>query len=161
MRVEQNKFIEEVCPKFENLDENKLEYTQIHKEYCDKFESKIVGQVKDKFPNFSEKEFAETLVKKIESGEIHDRTVLDTLCSFEDFSSFKELILQFKQGNTDKSSTNMNPNWNEQHIRNLLKEDWTVQFKESYKSCYYHSSKSGVYRMDLELNDVDWAQVKG
>jgi len=50
--------------------------------------------VKSKSPSFDEASFVQELGKRMKDSSITDRTVFDTLSSFEDFTLFKELVLE-------------------------------------------------------------------
>lgn len=62
---------------------------------------------------------------------LDDRNILDTLCSFEDFELFKELVIQSKKGNLNpKNQTIELTSWTEENVMKISGEDgWVQNFK--------------------------------
>lgn len=115
MKEEQDKYLDQIKNDFEDTDENKLVYTQHHTKFIDLFEGKIMSQMKAKYPDFSEVTFIEELNDRLSRNINIDKTVLDTLNSFVEFSHFKEIVLQFKRGNFNPVNSKISlSKWNEE-----------------------------------------------
>ncbi|XP_076469957.1 ADP-ribosylation factor-like protein 2-binding protein [Babylonia areolata] len=96
----QNNFLEKHYLQFEDSEENKLSYTDIHKAYVQLVETFLVEEISKRTPDFSMQEFIQTLT--LRKDEL-DGEVFDLLLTFSDFVAFKELVLDFradKEGRT-------------------------------------------------------------
>eukprot|EP00745_Piridium_sociabile_P008133 TRINITY_DN154401_c0_g1_i1.p1 TRINITY_DN154401_c0_g1~~TRINITY_DN154401_c0_g1_i1.p1 ORF type:complete len:184 (+),score=59.03 TRINITY_DN154401_c0_g1_i1:73-624(+) len=96
----QNDFLEKHYHQFEESEENKLCYTDIHKAYVQLVESFLVEEICKRVPDFSMQEFLQTLT--LRKDEL-DGEVFELLLTFSDFVAFKELVLDFradKEGRT-------------------------------------------------------------
>ncbi|XP_059140587.1 ADP-ribosylation factor-like protein 2-binding protein isoform X2 [Physella acuta] len=96
----QNSFLDKYYKEFEDTEENKFCYTDIHKEYISIIESYLETELKKRMPEFSMLDFTQQLqVRKQElEGEI-----FEILITFSDFMAFKEMLLDYrkdKEGNT-------------------------------------------------------------
>ncbi|KAL8581152.1 hypothetical protein ACOMHN_033599 [Nucella lapillus] len=96
----QNSFLEKYYHEFEDTEENKFIYTDIHKEYIDLVEKFLANEILKRMPDFSMEEFTQALISR--KGEL-DGEIFDLLLTFSDFLAFKELILDYradKEGRT-------------------------------------------------------------
>ncbi|XP_072013037.1 ADP-ribosylation factor-like protein 2-binding protein [Amphiura filiformis] len=89
----QRDFMEKHYEHFEDTDENKFIYTDIHKNYTTLIETYIDEQLRSRMPGFDMDEFAKQLEKRKESL---DGEVFEMLYTFTDFLTFKELFLDYK-----------------------------------------------------------------
>ncbi|GIY86866.1 ADP-ribosylation factor-like protein 2-binding protein [Caerostris darwini] len=89
----QHSFMEQHYQKFEECEENKLEYMDVFNLYNDLIEKHIETSLLKRIPGFSMKEFLKDIVNK--QSEL-DGDVFDMLVSFTDFISFKEMFLDYK-----------------------------------------------------------------
>ncbi|GFN92400.1 ADP-ribosylation factor-like protein 2-binding protein [Plakobranchus ocellatus] len=89
----QNGFLEKYYKEFEDTEENKFCYTDIHKEYISLIESYLETELKKRLPEFCMLEFSQQLQsrKKELEGEI-----FEILLTFSDFMAFKEMLLDYK-----------------------------------------------------------------
>ncbi|CAL8070461.1 unnamed protein product [Calicophoron daubneyi] len=90
----QEKFIDENCYAFEDSDENKLCYTEIHQKYVDVVERLIERQLSERMPEFSMAAFMQNLTAHRDEL---DGEVFDMLYTFTDFLAFKEMMLDHKK----------------------------------------------------------------
>ncbi|KAL8590165.1 hypothetical protein ACOMHN_010360 [Nucella lapillus] len=96
----QNDFLEKHYLQFEDSEENKFTYTDIHKAYVELVETFLAEEISKRIPDFSMQEFTELLT--LRKDEL-DGEVFDLLLTFSDFVAFKELVLDFradKEGRT-------------------------------------------------------------
>jgi ADP-ribosylation factor 2-binding protein len=82
-------FCQRYCHEFEDTDENKLSYSDIHSQYCATVEKYITDHVCNSL-HISEEEFASIIE---ESAHDLSGDVFDILNSFSDFTEFKGLML--------------------------------------------------------------------
>uniref|UniRef100_A0A0B7AGV8 ADP-ribosylation factor-like protein 2-binding protein n=2 Tax=Arion vulgaris TaxID=1028688 RepID=A0A0B7AGV8_9EUPU len=89
----QNGFLEKYYKEFEDTEENKFCYTDIHKEYISTIESYLETELKKRMPDFSMQEFFQNLqARKNElEGEI-----FEILLTFSDFMAFKEMLIDYR-----------------------------------------------------------------
>ncbi|CAH1269666.1 ARL2BP [Branchiostoma lanceolatum] len=89
----QNNFLDKNYIEFEDTEENKFVYTDIHKEWVDTIEKYLETNLARKMPGFHMHEFAQALESRKDEvcGEI-----FDMLVSFTDFLAFKELMLDYR-----------------------------------------------------------------
>lgn len=90
----QNNFMTKHYQEFDDVEENKLEYMKIFKEYQDLIERHLEDQLVKKMPSFSMENFLNTILSK--RNELEGE-VFEMLLSFSDFLTFKELMLDFKK----------------------------------------------------------------
>merc|ERR1712226_81083 len=83
----QNNFMEKYWEEFEDTEENKFVYTDIHKEYSELVEKHLNDELCACMPGFSMEEFQRQLIDRKEELE---GEVFETLLTFSDFLAFKE-----------------------------------------------------------------------
>ncbi|KAH9515502.1 ADP-ribosylation factor-like protein 2-binding protein [Bulinus truncatus] len=96
----QNGFLEKYYKEFEDTEENKFCYTDIHKEYITVIESYLETELKKRLTNFCMPEFTQQLQQRKEELE---GEIFEILLTFSDFMAFKEMLLDYKtekEGNT-------------------------------------------------------------
>ena len=94
----QNDFLEKYYQIFdETQEENKLEYTEVFKQYIATIEEYLGSKLKDQLPWFEMNAFNQMLMEK--KGELEGE-IFDVLEDLSDFTSFKDLILSYKAGKT-------------------------------------------------------------
>ncbi|GBM59794.1 ADP-ribosylation factor-like protein 2-binding protein [Araneus ventricosus] len=106
----QHNFMEKHYEKFEECEENKLEYINVFNAYTELIEKHIEASLLKRIPGFSMKEFLKDIANK--QTEL-DGDVFDILVSFTDFISFKEMFLDYKaakEGRTPDLSINCSKN---------------------------------------------------
>lgn len=91
---QQREFLEKNCDVFEDMDENKLEYTKIFQEYQDKLENYMEKKLKESKPDLDMAKFILMVEQRID--EI-DPQLQDMLLTFTDFQLFKEHMLAHKK----------------------------------------------------------------
>lgn len=82
-------FVDEKCLVFEDVEENKLVYTEIHREFCDHVESLISSNLA--VVGITTELFLESC-EKARSGRDINTTVFERLMAMEDFNTFKKLM---------------------------------------------------------------------
>jgi len=84
------------------------------------------------FKEFNETEFVKELVDRSNKELIKDDSMIETLCSFEDFQQFKELVIQYKKGNLNPENAKLfdNSSWNPEVCHKLIndKSKWVSNF---------------------------------
>ena len=95
-------FIETHCVCFDSEDENKLEYTQIHKEFKDLTEGLIEGMLKELGAN--NEQFAEAFEKAGQT--VGFQKVAKVIQSIDDFAVFKKMMVK-KNENLNKEALMM------------------------------------------------------
>ncbi|KAK7505659.1 hypothetical protein BaRGS_00002930 [Batillaria attramentaria] len=96
----QNSFLEKYYMEFEDTEENKFCYTDIHREYVQLVEKFLEDEIVKRIPEFSMEDFTQTLVQR--KDEL-DGEIFDLLLTFSDFLAFKEMVLDYradKEGRT-------------------------------------------------------------
>ena len=83
-------FVHENCQEFQPLEENKLSYTAIFKEYQNNIEAYLMERMGHEISDFSMEYFSNELLTR--KDEI-DEQIMDLLLSFSDFVQFKEMML--------------------------------------------------------------------
>ncbi|XP_024136526.1 ADP-ribosylation factor-like protein 2-binding protein [Oryzias melastigma] len=89
----QGDFLEKYYLEFDESDENKLSYTAMFNEYVDLLEKHLEQQLMERIPDFNMKTFTELLMQR--KDEVQD-DVFETLMTFTDFLTFKEMFLDYK-----------------------------------------------------------------
>ena len=89
-------FFEKHKNTFEDTDENKLEYTQIHEAYMFILDHMMESSLMDKFSKEEIDGFYSTFKDKIHVYKEVNSDVVETLWGFIDFSMFKKEILKYK-----------------------------------------------------------------
>lgn len=82
-------FVDEKCLVFEDADENKLIYTEIHREFCDHVEALISSNLSEL--GITTELFLESC-EKARNGRDINATVFERLTAMEDFQTFKKLM---------------------------------------------------------------------
>lgn len=82
-------FVDEKCLVFEDADENKLIYTEIHREFCDHVEALISSNLAEL--GITTELFLESC-EKARNGRDINATVFERLTAMEDFQTFKKLM---------------------------------------------------------------------
>jgi len=82
--------------KFEDTEENKLEYTNIYTEYVYILEQMIEMNLKDRYTDDQIESFYETFKDNLQAYEKVNPEVVDSLFGFIDFEKFKKSILLSK-----------------------------------------------------------------
>ncbi|ELU02656.1 hypothetical protein CAPTEDRAFT_174401 [Capitella teleta] len=96
----QNNFMEKYWQEFDDTEENKFIYTDIHKEYTDLIERYVEQQLRLRMPDFSMADFQKQLISR--KSELEGE-VFEMLITFSDFLAFKEMFLDYraeKEGRT-------------------------------------------------------------
>lgn len=82
-------FVDEKCFVFEEEDENKLIYTDIHREFCEHVEALISSNLNE--VGISNDQFLESC-EKARSGRDINATVFERLVAMDDFQTFKKIM---------------------------------------------------------------------
>lgn len=93
-------FVEAHCELFEEGEENKLEYTEIHLEYERRVEARVEAELQARMPGVDMRQVLEALPEYISSGQDEGEGTagaLDMLMSFGDFVTFKDMMLVAKR----------------------------------------------------------------
>ncbi|CAH8618197.1 unnamed protein product [Heterobilharzia americana] len=96
----QDKFMNENYNEFEDTEENKLCYTEIHDRYIDTVERTLEKELRERIPNFSMRSFMDSLVP---NSDHLDGEVFEMLYTFSDFLAFKEMMLDYKKAKTGET----------------------------------------------------------
>ncbi len=100
----QIEFLQQHAHKFEDTDENKLEYTEIHSQYVYILDEVIEANLKRKYSDDEITAFYTTFKANLAAYEAENADGLDCLYGFIDFAKFKEQVLKAKAGATDYSA---------------------------------------------------------
>mmetsp|Transcript_22854 Transcript_22854/g.67327 ORF Transcript_22854/g.67327 Transcript_22854/m.67327 type:complete len:353 (+) Transcript_22854:76-1134(+) len=97
-------FTERHCDVFEASDENKLEYTPIFEDYAKLVERSVESKLVERGVDLDA--FMRDLPAYVESADAHPRTgaILETLMSFDSFSSFKDMMLEAKKAKASEGT---------------------------------------------------------
>ena len=98
----QKNFIEKHCDMFEDVEENKHEYYTAFQQYKKIVEKYMDTKLKESLPDYTQKRFQKLLETREDQI---DEQIIDTLTSFDDFMSFKEMMLERKLYKVSKDST--------------------------------------------------------
>jgi hypothetical protein len=93
---DQNEFYAKHMDKFEDTEENKLEYTQVYEAYIEILEQMIEAKLGAKFPQEDIDTFYEGFKNNMNTYEQMNRDAVDILFGFLDFDKFKKNILSYK-----------------------------------------------------------------
>merc|ERR1712107_266433 len=88
----QHNLMEKYSHHFEDTEENKLIYTEIHQIYTTEIETYIETELSQRFTEFSMERFLHQLE---ENREVLDGDIFDLLYSLSDFLVFKELFVDY------------------------------------------------------------------
>ena len=83
------KFFEKNKGTFEDTEENKLDHTDIHRDYVAIMEQIIEAKLKEKFTDEDIQEFYKTFKNNLDKYEKMDPETVDILFGFIDFEKFK------------------------------------------------------------------------
>lgn len=93
-------FLKHHCHVFDDVEENKLEYTDIYKQYTDLIEGYIERELSNHDSGFKMTSFLQELATSHAPG----GEVFDLLLTFTDFLAFKTAMLEVKQSKEDGSA---------------------------------------------------------
>ncbi|XP_021343814.1 ADP-ribosylation factor-like protein 2-binding protein isoform X1 [Mizuhopecten yessoensis] len=89
----QNEFLEKYYQEFDDTEENKFIYTDIHREYVQLIEKHLDDELTKRMPEFSMGEFTHQIMER--KNELEGE-IFEMLLTFSDFMAFKEMFLDFK-----------------------------------------------------------------
>lgn len=92
-QVLQHSFLEKYFHEFDDSEENRFIYTDIHTEYVNLVEKYLNNRLLEKIPQFSLPEFMNQMINR--KNEL-DGEIFELLLTFSDFLTFKEMILDYK-----------------------------------------------------------------
>ncbi|KFO21256.1 ADP-ribosylation factor-like protein 2-binding protein [Fukomys damarensis] len=92
-QILQANFMDKYYQEFEDMEENKLTYMPIFKEYLSLIEKYIEEQLLEQIPKFNMSVF--TAMLKHRKDEVSD-DIFDMLLTFTDFLAFKEMFLDYR-----------------------------------------------------------------
>ena len=104
----QRDFFAQHCEMFDDAEENKLEYTEVHKKYEAMVESQIKEELGEEKLNRIEmgiKDFISGNSKVAKSAEVYE--AIEVLSSLGDFEEFKKVMLAYKEGERAGSGMNV------------------------------------------------------
>ncbi|XP_067651018.1 ADP-ribosylation factor-like protein 2-binding protein isoform X1 [Haliotis asinina] len=97
---QQRNFLEKYYIQFEDTEENKFVYTDIHTEYVNLVEKYLSDELLKRIPGFSMQDFSKQLIERKDELE---GEIFEILLTFSDFLAFKEMFLDYradKEGRT-------------------------------------------------------------
>ncbi|XP_048731840.1 ADP-ribosylation factor-like protein 2-binding protein isoform X1 [Ostrea edulis] len=89
----QNNFMEKYYLEFEDTEENKFCYTDIHREYIELIEKYLEEELSKRIENFSMGEFTKVIMER--KNELEGE-IFEMLLTFSDFVAFKEMFLDYR-----------------------------------------------------------------
>ncbi|XP_069113534.1 ADP-ribosylation factor-like protein 2-binding protein isoform X2 [Argopecten irradians] len=89
----QTEFMEKYYQEFDDTEENKFIYTDIHREYVQLIEKHLDDELTKRMPGFSMGEFTHQIMER--KNELEGE-IFEMLLTFSDFMAFKEMFLDFK-----------------------------------------------------------------
>ncbi|KAJ8303114.1 hypothetical protein KUTeg_019510 [Tegillarca granosa] len=89
----QNEFLEKYYQEFDDSEENKFIYTDIHREYINLIEKYLENELTKRMPGFSMDEFTKLVLER--KNELEGE-IFEMLLTFSDFLAFKEMFLDYK-----------------------------------------------------------------
>ncbi|XP_033754146.1 ADP-ribosylation factor-like protein 2-binding protein isoform X1 [Pecten maximus] len=89
----QTEFLEKYYQEFDDSEENKFIYTDIHREYVQLIETHLNDELTKRMPGFSMGEFTHQIMER--KNELEGE-IFEMLLTFSDFMVFKEMFLDFK-----------------------------------------------------------------
>ena len=95
----QDDFFQKNQDKFEDTEENKLEYTQVFEQYVMMCDELVTAKLKDKHDSEKVEKFYENFADNMAAYREKDELTVETLYGIIEFSKFKETILRFKKDN--------------------------------------------------------------
>lgn len=100
----QSSFLEKHYDQFEETEENKFIYSDIHQEYTRLVEDFLEQELMRCMPGFSMTEFQSELVSRRDELE---GEVFEILLTFSDFMTFKEMMLDYKANKEGRTSVDL------------------------------------------------------
>ena len=94
----QHEFLMKNVNVFEDSEENKLQYTEIHGQYVYIMEELIEAKLKEKYSEADVEAFYKAFQSDLASFEAEDSNAFEIMQSMIDFQKFKQQMLKFKQG---------------------------------------------------------------
>ena len=92
-----NDFFFTSCQKFDEAEENKLEYTEIHGTFIKLLEDALESELMASFTDQEITEFYEVLRQNHKQFETMNESIYQTLWSFIDFNWFKQGMFKYKK----------------------------------------------------------------
>nr|XP_022340132.1 ADP-ribosylation factor-like protein 2-binding protein isoform X2 [Crassostrea virginica] len=89
----QNDFMEKYYLEFEDTEENKFCYTDIHREYIELIEKYLEEELSKRIEDFSMGEFTKMIMER--RNELEGE-IFEMLLTFSDFMAFKEMFLDYR-----------------------------------------------------------------
>ncbi|ESO88037.1 hypothetical protein LOTGIDRAFT_126924 [Lottia gigantea] len=96
----QNNFLEKFYSEFDDTEENKFIYTDIHKDYINLIEKCLEEELSGRMPDFSMQEFTRQLAERKDDLE---GEIFEMLLTFSDFVAFKDMFLDYKAAKEGKT----------------------------------------------------------
>ncbi|XP_041375342.1 ADP-ribosylation factor-like protein 2-binding protein isoform X2 [Gigantopelta aegis] len=90
---QQRNFLEKYYTEFDDSEENKFIYTDIHREYISLIENHLNEELCKRMSDFSMPEFSKQLYER--KNELEGE-IFEMLLTFSDFMTFKEMFLDYK-----------------------------------------------------------------
>lgn len=127
-------FVDEKCDVFDDEDENKLIYTEIHREFCDHVEALIdsnLGEV-----GITTEMFVDSCEKARNSRDINS-TVFERLVAMDDFQTFKKIMtkrntqLHMESLQSFKATTSLSSKFNKPSIADEKQSDNDESFSSA------------------------------
>ncbi|KAK3085635.1 hypothetical protein FSP39_006462 [Pinctada imbricata] len=96
----QNDFLEKYYMEFDDSEENKFIYTDIHREYIQLIEKYLEDELSKRIEDFSMGDFSKQIMER--RNELEGE-IFEMLLTFSDFIAFKEMFLDFKADKEGRS----------------------------------------------------------
>uniref|UniRef100_A0A3Q0KKJ5 ADP-ribosylation factor-like protein 2-binding protein n=1 Tax=Schistosoma mansoni TaxID=6183 RepID=A0A3Q0KKJ5_SCHMA len=96
----QDQFMNENYDEFDENEENKFCYTEIHEKYINTVERMLEEQLCQRIPHFSMRSFIDNLVS---NSNCLDGEIFEMLYTFTDFLAFKEMMIDYKKAKTGQT----------------------------------------------------------
>ncbi|CAH8539652.1 unnamed protein product [Schistosoma turkestanicum] len=135
----QDKFMNENYNEFDENEENKFSYTEIHEKYINTVERLLEEQLCERIPHFSMRSFIDSLVS---NNDCLDGEVFDMLYTFSDFLAFKEMMVDYKKVKTGQI-VNLELTNSSRHSSFMITNDQAVVMMDD--PLLHHSSSCTMY----------------
>ncbi|CAH8601800.1 unnamed protein product [Schistosoma bovis] len=149
----QDTFMNENYNEFDENEENKFCYTEIHEKYIDTVERVLEEQLCQRIPHFSMRSFIDGLVSNYSSL---DGEVFEMLYTFTDFLAFKEMMIDYKKAKTGQTVhlelINSYPNCNNLSIIMNDTIDHSLQYRSNST---IRNSCSSITNYTNGKNEID------
>lgn len=99
-QILQNDFLEKYFMEFDDTEENKFIYTDIHREYIELVEKYLEDELTKRLPDFSMVEFTRQIMER--RNELEGE-IFEMLLTFSDFMAFKEMFLDYRADKEGRS----------------------------------------------------------